>query len=600
MSRPFKQHQGESRRSSLVKQLLIGFGLSLTTVGLATLWVNYRLIQTDLERQVQERAQTITQSLEFSTEGLLELENQSLLRRVVQNYATLPAVVEVAIVNPTGEPLAQSRQIHQTRSYAERYPELAVALTQASESGVDMSQTVILDGKPVLVQLLPFQSTLFGTAGQRGLAIVMLDLHQMRRDAGRTLLASTVTLVIGVILILLLMGRLLQRQVLRPLNLLDQSVNLSKQTGLFSLPQGIPPNEIGFLATTFDRVFKQLEAYDQLQTEIAQRRQIEAVLRESEARERLKSNELEVTLQELRKAQTQLIQNEKMSSLGQLVAGVAHEINNPVNFIHGNLHHANQYIQDLLELLNLYQKYAPSIADIQDKEEEIDLDFLQEDLPKLLSSMKVGADRIREIVQSLRAFSRLDEAEVKDVDIHEGIDSTLMILHNRLRAKSDHAAIQVVKDYGELPKIECYAGQLNQVFMNILSNAIDALDEQNLHRAAEEVATNPSQITIRTRFVEGDRVSIQIIDNGPGMVEAVQQRLFDPFFTTKPVGKGTGMGMSISYQIVVDRHHGTLRCISEMGKGTEFAIEIPVQQGVGKQESGSRSREAGVGSKGSV
>jgi signal transduction histidine kinase len=497
---------------------------------------------------------------------------------VVQNYATLPAVMEIAIVSPNGETIAQSGQLARARTYAETYPELIPIMRQASGSGIDVNQAITLNRKAALVQILPFQSTLFGTPGQRGMAIVILDLQQMQQDAGQTFLTSTLTLVIGIILLLLLMARLLQQKVLRPLNTLNQAVDQSKKSGLFELPPEIPSNEIGFLATTFDTVFKQLEAYDQLQAEITQRRQVEAVLRESEARERQKSNELEVTVQELRKAQMQLVQSEKMSSLGQLVAGVAHEINNPVNFIHGNLHHAHQYTQDLLDLLSLYQQYAPPIAAIQDKEEEIDLEFLQADLPKLLSSMKVGADRIREIVQSLRSFSRLDEAEVKDVDIHEGLDSTLMILQNRLKAKSDHPAIQIVKDYALLPKIECYAGQLNQVFMNILSNAIDALEEQNMQRSKVEGEAQPSQITIQTRRVGDDRVSVHIIDNGPGMATSVQQRLFDPFFTTKPVGKGTGMGMSISYQIITDRHKGTLHCHSELGQGTEFVIEIPVQQ----------------------
>jgi two-component system NtrC family sensor kinase len=567
------------KKSSLAKQLLASFGLSLTTVGLSTLWVNHRLIQADLSRQIEDRAQTITQSLEFSTEGLLELEKQSLLRRVVQNYATLPAVLEIAIVNPDGKILAQSGQVMRGRSYEEVYPELLPLMKQASESGIEVSREIVVTGKTRLVQILPFQSTLFGTARQRGLAIVTLDLAQMQRDVGRAFLTSTATLGIGIILLLLLMTRLLQQQVLRPINTLNQAVDRSKETGVFIPPQDIRPNEIGFLAMTFDRVFKQLETYNQLQAEIAQRQQVEAGLRESEARERFKSQELEQTLQALHKAQMQLVQSEKMSSLGQLVAGVAHEINNPVNFIHGNLHHATQYTQDLLDLLNLYQKQTPIALSIQEKEEEIDLEFIQEDLPKLLSSMKVGADRIREIVQSLRAFSRLDEAEVKDVDIHEGIDSTLMILQNRLKAKSDHVGIQIVKDYGKLPKIECYAGQLNQVFMNIISNAIDALDEQNSTRSPEEIETYPSEITIRTRLQDNNRVAIHISDNGPGMPESIQQRLFDPFFTTKPVGKGTGMGMSISYQIVVDRHRGTLRCTSEQGKGTEFIIEIPIYQG---------------------
>ncbi|WP_416671009.1 sensor histidine kinase [Egbenema bharatensis] len=581
---------GLERKTSLGQQLLAGFGLSIATVGISTLWINHRLIQVDLGRQAEERAQTITQSLEFSIEGLLEIEEQSILRRVVQNYATLPAVIEIAIVSPDGRTIAQSGQIPHGRIYAEVHPELIPVMDQALERGADVSQEIKLNGEAALVQILPFQSTLFGTVGQRGLAVVILDLQQLRQDAEQTFLTSTITLVIGIVLLLLLMARLLQQQVLHPLNSLNQAVNQSKRTGLFTLPPDLPPNEVRFLATTFDTVFKQLEAYDQLQAEITQRRQVEAILRESEARERQKSNQLEATVQELRKAQTQLVQSEKMSSLGQLVAGVAHEINNPVNFIHGNLHHANHYIEDLLDLLRLYQQCTPPIPTIQDKEEEIDLDFLQSDLPKLLASMKVGADRIREIVQSLRSFSRLDEAEVKDVDIHEGLDSTLMILHNRLKAKSDHPPIQIIKDYAQLPKIECYAGQLNQVFMNILSNAIDALDEQNMQRSKQDIAAQPSQITIQTRPIQDDRIAIHIIDNGPGMPAPVQQRLFDPFFTTKPVGKGTGMGMSISYQIVTDRHQGSLHCISAIGQGTEFVIEIPVQQ--------TNSRAIGIGTEG--
>ncbi|HEY9297413.1 MAG TPA: PAS domain S-box protein, partial [Phormidium sp.] len=214
------------------------------------------------------------------------------------------------------------------------------------------------------------------------------------------------------------------------------------------------------------------QAIEQLEIEVAERKQVEALLQD-------KNQKLEQALSELQEAQTQLIQSEKMSSLGQLVAGVAHEINNPVNFIHGNLVHANQYMNDLLDLLRLYQDHCPcSYPDLIEKEDEIDLEFLRTDLPKLLSSMQVGADRIRSIVQSLRHFSRIDEAEVKNVDIHEGIESTLMIISNRLKAKPDHPAIEVIKKYGKLPLVECYAGQLNQVFMNIISNAIDALEER--------------------------------------------------------------------------------------------------------------------------
>jgi signal transduction histidine kinase len=288
------------------------------------------------------------------------------------------------------------------------------------------------------------------------------------------------------------------------------------------------------------------------------------------------SEELSQTLRELQQTQTHLIQTEKMSSLGQLVAGVAHEINNPVNFIYGNLNHATDYIQDLLELLGLYRKHYPHpVAEIRDRCEEVDLDFLTDDLPKILSSMKTGADRIRQIVLSLRSFSRFDQADMKAVDIHEGIDSTLMILQHRLRARTDDIGIEVIKEYGTLPPVHCLAGQLNQVFMNLLSNAIDALQEGGVNSA------RPGQIRIRTTLnsdPERPHAVIQISDNGPGIPAEIQERIFDPFFTTKPVGQGTGLGLSISYQIVTDRHGGSLRCCSEVGKGTEFWIEIPLQQ----------------------
>jgi urea transport system substrate-binding protein len=301
------------------------------------------------------------------------------------------------------------------------------------------------------------------------------------------------------------------------------------------------------------------------------------------------AEQLKQALEDLKQTQTQLIQTEKMSSLGQMVAGVAHEINNPVNFIYGNLNHADGYIQDILELVRLYQQHYPNlIPEIQKHTEDIDLDFLIEDLPKMLSSMKVGTERIRQIVLSLRNFSRLDEAEMKPVDIHEGIDSTLLILQNRLKHNPNYPDIKVVKEYGNLPLVECYAGQLNQVFMNILSNAIDALDSDNTTCSLEEIRDNPSAIaqcerstiTICTQMDGCDRAIVRITDNGSGMTEEVKSRLFDPFFTTKPVGKGTGLGLSISYQIIVEKHKGAIWCESEPGKGTQFSIQIPVQQGV--------------------
>jgi two-component system NtrC family sensor kinase len=290
------------------------------------------------------------------------------------------------------------------------------------------------------------------------------------------------------------------------------------------------------------------------------------------------AQELQTALQELKSAQAQLVQSEKMSSLGQLVAGVAHEINNPVNFISGNLSHAKAYTHDMIRLLQLYQQHCPQPdAEIQAAAEAIDLDFLLDDLPKLLSSMKVGTERIREIVLSLRNFSRMDEAEMKAVDVHGGIDSTLMILQHRLKAKPDSLAVEVTKHYSKLPLVECYAGQLNQVFMNILSNALDAIEERD-HPRSHQKTQQPGQIYICTELRDSNWVRIRIADNGLGMTERVRRRLFDPFFTTKSVGKGTGLGLSISYQIVTEKHGGSLQCVSVPGQGAEFIIEIPIQQ----------------------
>lgn len=301
----------------------------------------------------------------------------------------------------------------------------------------------------------------------------------------------------------------------------------------------------------------------QLMSEISERKQAET--------------ELHQALDELKKTQIQLVHNEKMLSLGQLVAGVAHEINNPVNFIHANLHHTERYVDDLLEVIRLYKQHFPNPpTEISDKIEEIDLDYLEKDLVKILNSMSLGTSRICDIVLSLRNFSRHHEAEIKLADIHEGIDSTLTILRSRLRRSNSYPDIQIVKDYGPLPLIECCAGQLNQVFMNLLSNAIEAVNERDATRTAIDVRNEPSIIQIST-VVQDGRLIIRIMDNGLGIPEALRSQIFNPFFTTKAVGKGTGMGLSISYSIVTETHKGKLWCEPNVDQqGTQFFIEIPI------------------------
>ncbi|HYW18652.1 MAG TPA: ATP-binding protein [Nodularia sp. (in: cyanobacteria)] len=339
------------------------------------------------------------------------------------------------------------------------------------------------------------------------------------------------------------------------------------------------------LAALSRQVSSQLELrinVDELKQNISRRKQAEKTLRST-------NSQLNQVINNLRQTQVQLIQSEKMSSLGQMVAGIAHEINNPVNFIHANLGYLKISLQEIFDLLSLYQQHYPQPHEkIQAQADGIDVKFLIEDLPNILTSMETGSQRIEKIILSLRNFARLDEAEKKRVDIHEGIDNTLLILQHRLNATATYPEIQIIKEYAHLPKMECYPAQLNQTFMNILCNAIDAIEDLwvantnkiNSHQQIIEPINFQKatpKIRIRTEISPQNYAVVRIADNGGGIVEAIQKRIFDPFFTTKPVGKGTGLGLSISYQIVVKKHEGNLKYKTQLGKGTEFLIEIPLK-----------------------
>ncbi|MDZ8183855.1 MAG: ATP-binding protein [Nostoc sp. ChiSLP02] len=453
------------------------------------------------------------------------------------------------------------------------------------------------NGERQFVQITPWQDEL----GLNWLIIVVLPERDFMGEINANK-QTTILLCIAALIIAIALGLLASKWIIQPILNLDKA---SAAIAAGDLEQVVEPNtlkELSGLADSFNHMAQQLRESFAVQARIYI--ELEKTNEELELRVEQRTQDLQQTLKNLRKAQVQLIQIEKMSSLGQLVAGIAHEINNPVNFIYANLQYASEYSQGLLKLIDLYQKeYPQATAEIQKQIKTLDLEYVRQDLPQIFNSMSTGSERIQNIVLSLRNFSRLDEAEFKIVDIHEGIDSTLMLLKSHLSSTSLHPNIKVMKNYGRLPKIGCYPGQLNQVFIALIMNAIHAIEEETrngkwLKKKEEDFKANLENkspnlkpriksspcIQINTDIIDPNYIKISIIDNGIGIPLEIQSKLFDPFFTTKEVGKGTGLGLSISYQIVVQQHEGSLEVNSTPGEGAEFIVTLPVKLNAKKGE----------------
>lgn len=376
---------------------------------------------------------------------------------------------------------------------------------------------------------------------------------QIHQNARTTVLLCAIVLVITAYL-----GWITARWIARSIHDLNQASFAIAQGNLNQTVKISSIAELAALARSFNQMAAQMQASFTA---------LEQANAELEIRVEERTKKLSTALKELQMAQAQMLQAEKMSSLGQMVAGIAHEMNNPITFISGNLIHVEHYTADLIRLVMLYEQHCSNtIPEIRDHIEQCDLGFIVKDLPASLKSMQEGANRIKTIVLGLRNFSRLDEAQIKEVDLHDGIDNALLLLQHRLQHTRKRQEVQVIKDFTQLPKIECYAGQLNQVFLNVLSNAIDALDQ-----VSDRVGT----IWITTEATDTSAI-VRIRDNANGIPDSIGSKIFDPFFTTKSIGQGTGLGLSIAYQIIVGQHNGSLTYASKPGEGTEFAIEIPL------------------------
>jgi signal transduction histidine kinase len=437
-------------------------------------------------------------------------------------------------------------------------PQLAVSNAGASQ------KTLFLDNRYEVSHPLVLSEQSYILLLRYDTALVNQALYADLCRTGSLILVISAVVAGSMILVL-------QYQIIRPIVLLrwdllqaGESITHNLETPEFVSDRYVHQDEFADVIMAFQQMFQQIS------NQIGARQQSEAAMGQATAK-------LQHTLQELQSTQAQLVQSEKMSSLGQLVAGVAHEINNPMNFIHGNLEYVGQVTQDLLGVIQQYQTDYPQMTPaVQARIEAVDLDFVRQDLPQLLQSMQDGAQRIQGLVLSFRNFSRLDESAWKSADLNMGLDSTLVLIQHRLQAKPTQLSVQVIKQYGDLPSIECCPAQINQVFLALLNNAIDALEShRSLASLIGEPDEDPPMIEIKT-IVAGGSVKIEMTDNGIGMSAATLKRAFDPFFTTKDVGAGQGLGLAISYQIIVDSHGGELFCQSVVDHGTRFTIHLPI------------------------
>ncbi|MDJ1169571.1 ATP-binding protein [Roseofilum sp. BLCC_M154] len=536
------------------EKFLSGSNLDLFTESIE-LRINFSLLIADIRNYITTRQEKYrfdyvahyrrTQSsLNFLNDraDLLSQDQQEYLDEVTEKFLKIEDIIEKILLIMEGDRYREDLYVYQIKA------------------------------EPIAKEMLIILNYIVETQESQFTSELKSGVSSLNTSQLQTLVGSLFILSLGMVMTLIL-----RRTISDPIQRLTE-VTRSVRAGNLDIKASVESgDEIGILSKTLNEMTDSLK--DSLKALENYSKNLELLVEERTQEIQIKNEELQDTLSNLKEAQSHLIQAEKMSSLGQMVAGIAHEINNPVSFIQCNLSPLMAYCQDLLDLIQEYEQNQLNHPEIQEKAEDIDLEYIKEDLPKLVESMHMGTRRIHEIVLSLKNFSRIDQANLKEANIHEGIESTLSILQHRLKgANNQGTKIEIKKEYGDLPLVECYPGELNQVFMNILANGIEVL-ESRVIEDEDRPSMEDGILTIHTEYqIETDKILIQISDNGPGMDVETAKKIFDPFFTTKPVGKGTGLGLSISYKIIVEHHQGMLKCYSKLGQGARFDIEIPAHQ----------------------